>query len=185
VGSASVERGRDANTARAPRALAALAALAAGAATVFGFAPFGVAFLPSSPSPSCLRCGKARRRRERQPFTGYAFGLGLFGAGASWVFVALNTFGGMPWPLAGIGTCRLLRVLALYPAATGWLATRWTRTAILAARDCRGCAVGDIRMGAERHFHGLPVALAGIRIVGWSWRHAYWRAMLHWAACSS
>ena len=69
---------------------------------------------------------------------GFAFGLGLFGAGASWVFIALNTFGGMPLPLAAIGTAGFCAFLALYPAGAGWLAVRWTgqgswRRAIAAA----------------------------------------------------
>ncbi len=57
---------------------------------------------------------------------GFAFGAGLFGAGASWVFIALHTFGGMPWPVAAIGTAGFCAFLALYPAAVGWLAARWT-----------------------------------------------------------
>ena len=59
--------------------------------------------------------------------SGFAFGLGLFGAGASWVYIALNTFGGMPLPLAAIGTAGFCAFLALYPAAVGWLAVKWTR----------------------------------------------------------
>ena len=52
----------------------------------------------------CWSCsGRAPRRRASAAATGFAFGLGLFGAGASWVFIALNTFGGMPLPLAAIG----------------------------------------------------------------------------------
>ena len=31
---------------------------------------------------------------------GFALGFGLFGAGVSWVYIALHTFGGMPLPLA-------------------------------------------------------------------------------------
>jgi len=101
-------------------------ALAAGAATVFGFAPFGLAALP----PVTLALLIVLWQRAPSPgaaaAVGFAFGLGLFGAGASWLFIALNTFGGMPLPLAGIGIAGLCAYLALYPAGAGWLATRWT-----------------------------------------------------------
>ena len=137
MGSAA-ERGRDSGAAGPPRALATLGALAAGAATVFGFAPFGIAFLPVVTVAFLFALWQGAATPRTAAITGYAFGLGLFGAGASWVFVALNTFGGMPWPLAGIGTAGFCAFLALYPAATGWLATRWTapqswRRAIAAA----------------------------------------------------
>lgn len=97
-------------------------ALAAGLATVFSFEPFGVAMLPAItlavlfavwqnlPAMAALRAG-------------FAFGLGLFGAGVSWVYVALNTFGGMPLPLAALGTLGFCTYLAAYPALAGWLAT--------------------------------------------------------------
>ena len=39
--------------------------------------------------------------------TGLAFGIGLFGAGASWVYIALETFGGMAAPLAALATGHL------------------------------------------------------------------------------
>ena len=50
---------------------------------------------------------------------GFWFGLGLFGAGVSWVYVSLHTFGGMPAPLAGIATVGFCAFLALFPAAAG------------------------------------------------------------------
>ena len=124
--SAAVAGGRDSTAARAPRALAALAALAAGAATVFGFAPFGVAFLPVVTLAFLFALWQGAATARAAAVTGFAFGLGLFVAGASWVYIALNTFGGMPWPLAAIGTAGFCAFLSLYPAATGWLATRWT-----------------------------------------------------------
>jgi len=55
---------------------------------------------------------------------GFAFGLGLFGAGVSWVYVALSTFGGMPAALAGFATLVFCAYLALFPAVTGWLCAR-------------------------------------------------------------
>jgi apolipoprotein N-acyltransferase len=55
---------------------------------------------------------------------GFAFGLGLFGTGVSWVYIALSTFGGMAAPLAGLATLVYCAYLALFPAATGWLCAR-------------------------------------------------------------
>ena len=127
--------GRDL-TAGAPRMLAALVV---GAATVFGFAPFGVAFLPVVTLGFLFALWQGAATPRAAALTGFAFGLGLFLAGASWVFIALNTFGGMPWPLAAIGTAGFCAFLSLYPAVTGWLATRstlpysWRRAAAAAA----------------------------------------------------
>ena len=50
---------------------------------------------------------------------GFAFGLGLFGAGASWVYIALETFGGMPAPVAVIATAGFVGILALYSRVRG------------------------------------------------------------------
>ena len=58
---------------------------------------------------------------------GFAFGLGLFGAGVSWVYIALSTFGGMPAALAAIATLVYCAYFALFPAATGWLCARLAR----------------------------------------------------------
>jgi len=119
--------GRASGAARGPRAFSSLAALAAGAATVFGFAPFGLSFLPVVTVGFLFAMWQEAATPRAAASSGFAFGLGLFVAGASWVYIALNTFGGMPWPLAAIGTAGFCALLALYPALTGWLATRWTR----------------------------------------------------------
>ena len=110
-----------------PTALRLSAALAAGAATVFGFAPFDLPALPIvTLSLLCVLWQDAASARSAAA-TGFAFGLGLFGAGASWVYVALHTFGGMPLPVAAVATAGFCAFLALYPAAAGWVAANWTR----------------------------------------------------------
>ena len=101
-------------------------ALAAGAATVFGFAPFGLSALPVVTLALLFALWQAAASAGAVAATGFAFGLGLFGAGASWVYIALNTFGGMPAPLAAIATALFCAYLALYPALAGWLAAKWT-----------------------------------------------------------
>ena len=101
-------------------------ALAAGAATVFGFAPFGLAALPIVTLSLLVVLWQGAASARSAAATGFAFGLGLFGAGASWVFIALNTFGGMPLPVAALATGGFCAFLALYPAAAGWAAARWT-----------------------------------------------------------
>ena len=105
--------------------IAPLAALLLGAASVFGFAPFGFSALPV-----LTLAGLFALWRDASPpraaAIGFSFGVGFFGSGVSWVYIALSNFGGMPAVLAGIGTAAFCALLAAYPALTGWLCTRWT-----------------------------------------------------------
>ncbi len=56
--------------------------------------------------------------------SGFAFGLGLFGAGVSWIYVSLHDIGGMPAPVAALATFLLCAFISLLPAAAGWLQAR-------------------------------------------------------------
>jgi len=58
---------------------------------------------------------------------GFCFGLGLYGAGVSWVYVSLNRFGAMPMPLAAAATLGFCAFLALFPALAGWIQARIAR----------------------------------------------------------
>jgi apolipoprotein N-acyltransferase len=98
-------------------------ALFAGAATVLAFAPAGL--YPLAPFSFAMLIHLWVRAGERECFwTGFAFGLGLFGAGASWVYVSLSQFGGMPAPVAGVATLGFCALLALFTGAAGWLQAR-------------------------------------------------------------
>ena len=98
-------------------ALVAVSA-AAGALSVAGFAP-----LAAYPLPVLTLWGLLILWRSATPrvafFAGFAFGAGLFGVGASWVYVSLHDFGAMPAPLAAIGTVAYCAILSLYPAGAG------------------------------------------------------------------
>ncbi len=52
---------------------------------------------------------------------GWLFGLGLFGSGASWVYVSIHTHGHAPAPLAAILTAIFVAGLALFHAFQFWL----------------------------------------------------------------
>ena len=107
-----------------PASLTTLAALLLGAATVFSFAPFGASFLPVLTLAGLFSLWQ-RASSPRGAFAlGFAFGIGLFGAGVSWVYVALNTFGAMPAVVAALGTAGFCAYLALFPALAGWVAAR-------------------------------------------------------------
>jgi apolipoprotein N-acyltransferase len=57
-------------------------------------------------------------------WTGFVFGMGLFLAGVSWVYISLHRFGGMPAPLAAIATLGFCVVLAAFPALAGYVQAR-------------------------------------------------------------
>ncbi|MEW6591528.1 MAG: apolipoprotein N-acyltransferase, partial [Pseudomonadota bacterium] len=106
------------------RLLPLLASCAAGALAVAGFAPIG--FWPLTlASLAVLFALFARTTSVRGGFAlGFAWGLGFFLAGVSWVYVSLSVYGGMaPW-LAALATLLFCAFLALFPAAVGALQAR-------------------------------------------------------------
>ena len=106
-----------------PSGLAAqlLLALAGGGGGVLAFAPFycwplalvslGVLFALWHRGTSVWRAF----------LTGFAWGLGLFVAGVSWIYVSLHVYGNMPAILAGSATLLFCAGLALFPALAGAL----------------------------------------------------------------
>jgi apolipoprotein N-acyltransferase len=69
--------------------------------------------------------GRATPRRAAA--SGLAFGLGLFLAGVSWVYVSMQQFGAIPAPLAAIATFVFCAFLALFPALAGYLQAQLDR----------------------------------------------------------
>lgn len=102
-----------------------IAAFLLGTLAVTGYAP-----MHAYPMPVLTLAGLfllwRRGANGRQAFRlGYAYGLGLFGAGISWIYVSLHVFGGMPMPLAVLATAAFCAFLALFPAAAGWVSTHF------------------------------------------------------------
>jgi apolipoprotein N-acyltransferase len=123
------------------RVLAILvAAVMLGVATVFGFAPFGLSTLPVFTLAALFFLWQRASSPRAASAIGFAFGLGLFGFGASWVYIALAQFGGMEGALAALATAGFCIYLALLPALAGWatarLAPMGTGARLLAAAAC-------------------------------------------------
>lgn len=98
-----------------------LLALLAGAAGVLGFAPFGLFPVVIAVLALLIVLWQRADSRRRAALTGFAFGIGFFCAGVSWVYVSLHDFGAMPAPLAAVLTLAFACILALYPAAVGFV----------------------------------------------------------------
>ena len=110
-------------------------AFALGAGTVAGFAPFELFPLPLITLAWLLRLGERAATPAAAFRVGFWFGLGLFLAGVSWVYVSLHDFGAMPAPLAVAVTALFCAYLALYPAIALAAAVRvqpdWLRRCIV------------------------------------------------------
>jgi len=94
-------------------------ALLAGAATVLGFAPFQLFPLPLVTLALLFGLLAGRHRMGEGFAIGLAWGLGFFVAGVSWLYVALNRFGGMPGPIAAAAIFLFALYLAVWPALAG------------------------------------------------------------------
>jgi apolipoprotein N-acyltransferase len=93
----------------------------AGLLAVLGFAPFSLFPLPVfALAVLFLQWQQAENARVAAKL-GLVFGLGLFGAGVGWIYVALHDYGGMPFLLALPFTALFALVLALFPALSGYL----------------------------------------------------------------
>ncbi len=102
-----------------PRSRRVAAAFLLGAASVLGFAPFYLYPLPILALAGLFRLWQRTPGRAAAALLGFAFGLGLFGAGVSWIYVSLHDYGGMPLPVAVLATLLFCAFLALFPAAVG------------------------------------------------------------------
>jgi apolipoprotein N-acyltransferase len=119
-----------------------LVALCAGAAMTLGFAPFE--FLPAAlvALAVLVHLWITARSAPAAAWRGFLFGLGMFLAGVSWVYVSLHRFGGMPAWLAAVATLGFCVILALYPALAGFVQARLrARPAVRAALLIPACWV--------------------------------------------
>jgi len=92
-----------------------------GALTVLGFAPFSLFPLPVVTLALLMRLWTMQAQPRRAALVGFAFGLGLFLCGVSWVYISLHDFGAMPAALAAAATLLFCIYLALFPALAGYL----------------------------------------------------------------
>jgi len=109
----------------ADRRLIRLLAFVAGASLVLCFAPFDLPWLAPVPLATLLWLleGTAPATALRRSFV---FGLGFFGAGTYWLYVALNVLGGLAPPFAVLLMLCLIVATAAFVAAAGWLVVRAT-----------------------------------------------------------
>ena len=104
-----------------------LLAAAAGVLHALSFAPFDLPWLQIV-ALAVLFALSARLSSPRAAAAlGFAFGLGWFGFGVSWVYISMHTYGLMPAPLAGAATAAFCAFLALYSAAALGVAHWWCR----------------------------------------------------------
>jgi apolipoprotein N-acyltransferase len=98
----------------------ALVCLALGALQVLAFAPFEYWYL--SFLSLTLYFYLTQHLRPKSAFiAGLAFGYGLYGAGVSWVYVSLATYGGMPMWMGVIAVLGFAGILALFIATASAL----------------------------------------------------------------
>ena len=92
-----------------------------GGLSVLGFAPFYIYAVPVLTLATLFYLWQHAGSKRAAFLIGFSFGLGLFGFGASWVYVSLHDFGMMPMPLALLATFLYCAFLALFPGIAGWL----------------------------------------------------------------
>jgi apolipoprotein N-acyltransferase len=96
-----------------------------GATTLLAFSPFNLFFVAFIPLGLLFWLWRRAQAPLQAALLGYIFGLGMFGAGVSWVYISLHDFGGMPMPIAILAVMLFCAYLALFPALTGWLAVKF------------------------------------------------------------
>lgn len=95
-----------------------------GAASVLGFAPFYLYPISIIALSILLFSWQRCETTKQAAFTGFMYGLGLFGTGTYWIYISLHTYGNMPTIMAGLSTFTLAAFLSLFTAAVGALSKR-------------------------------------------------------------
>ena len=157
-----------------------LIAFLLGLVSVAAFAPLGwfpLIWLTLGGLYHLLEKSAGQPRQTRQgALTGWAFGLGLFLGGVSWIYVSLSHFGGMPAPLAALSTLIFCAFLALYPALVSGLfvhfapSSEWRRGILFAAlwtlgEWLRGWLLTGFPWLAVGYAHAPPSPQAGFAVI--------------------
>ena len=93
-----------------------LYALLAGAIHACSFAPWNLPWLQVLALAALFALGARATLVRSAAVLGFAFGMGWFGVGISWVYISMHVYGLMPVVLAGAATAAFCAYLALYPA---------------------------------------------------------------------
>jgi apolipoprotein N-acyltransferase len=99
-----------------------------GSLTVLGFAPFYLFPVPIITLAALLGFCHKNQSPLKNATLGFFFGMGLFSAGVTWIYVSLHDFGAMPMPIAVIALIILCAYLSLFPALSLWLLTKFRLT---------------------------------------------------------
>ena len=110
---------------RLPTPLGCLLAAAAGVLTTLTASPFELWWL-GPVAAGLIYLGIHTLTPAQAALRGWCYGLGLFGSGASWVYVSIHDYGYTGIPLALFLTTLFVAGLALFPAVTLWLYRRLT-----------------------------------------------------------
>ncbi|MDZ5604510.1 apolipoprotein N-acyltransferase [Pseudomonas sp. RP23018S] len=103
-----------------------LLAVAAGASTLLALAPFDI--WPLALLSIALFYAGLRELSPRQAFgRGWCFGFGLYGAGTSWIYVSMTTYGGASPLLAVVLLVAFFAGVGLFFALPAWLWARFVR----------------------------------------------------------
>ena len=92
-----------------------------GAFTVLGFAPFYLFPIPVITIALLLYFWRKSATPFQAALLGFCFGMGMFGAGVTWLYVSLHEFGAMPASIAVFFLIILCAYLSLFTTLTGWV----------------------------------------------------------------
>ncbi|MEO7320101.1 MAG: apolipoprotein N-acyltransferase [Nitrosospira sp.] len=92
-----------------------------GAVTVLGFAPFYLFPIPILTLALLCHFWRKSSTPRVAALLGFFFGMGMFSAGVTWLYVCLHDFGAMPMPTAVLALFFLCSYLASFPALMGWI----------------------------------------------------------------
>ena len=115
-------------------------ALLAGALSTLSLNPFNLWPL-GLVSIALLYQGLKQVTGAQAMLRGWAWGLGLFATGVSWVYVSIHVHGYAAPALAGLLTALFVAGLALIPACMAWVWSRWLRPASGVWLACTGFAL--------------------------------------------
>ena len=95
-----------------------------GILTVLGFAPFYFFPVPVITIACLFYFWRKSASPKQAALLGFCFGMGMFGAGVTWIYISLHEFGAVPVPIAVFLLIILCAYLSLYTTLTGWVMRR-------------------------------------------------------------